>query len=110
MSGDVSCPTALPVPHTYLRGNIVRSPTESACLCISKHVLLAHPKVSNFDVPLIVQEDIVQLQVSVEEEKKTISSKCEAHKLFQQVVLITLVLCLCVVPTCWKYKGRLRDK
>lgn len=61
----------LPVPHTYLRGNIVRSPTESACLCISKHVLLAHPKVSNFDVPLIVQEDVVQLQVSVEEEKKT---------------------------------------
>lgn len=61
----------LPVPHTYLRGNIVRSPTESAGLCISKHVLLAHPKVSNLDVPLVVQEDIVQLQVSVEEEKKT---------------------------------------
>lgn len=67
-----------PVPHTYLRGNIVRSPTESACLCISKHVLLAHPKVSNLDVPLVVQEDIVQLQVSVEEEKKTPFFKVES--------------------------------
>lgn len=49
----------LPGSSTYLWSYIVRSPTESACLRISKHVLLTHPKVSNFDVPLIVQEDVV---------------------------------------------------
>lgn len=106
----ISCPPALadlPVPHTYLRGNIVRSPTESACLRISKHVLLAHPKVSNFDVALIVQEDVVQLQVSVEEEKET-----SFFKVFQKHTsyFSRLHLLTCSLPLCRAYMLETRRK
>ena len=49
-----------------LRSNVVWGPTERLRGGIV-HVLLAHPEVRDLDVPVLVQHDIVQLQVSVDD-------------------------------------------
>ena len=50
-----------PFRSTYLRGDVVRGPTEGLGGDSIKHVLLAHPKVGNFDMTLCVQHDVIQL-------------------------------------------------
>ncbi len=50
-----------PSSSTHLRGDVVRGPTKGLGGYSIKHVLLAHAKVSNFDMTLHVQHDIIQL-------------------------------------------------
>lgn len=45
----------------HLRGDVVRGPTEGLGGNSVFHVLLTHAKVSDFDVTLCVQHDIIQL-------------------------------------------------
>lgn len=48
---------------SYLRGDVIWGPAEGPGRDAVHHVFLAHPEVSNLDVPLGVQHDIIQLQV-----------------------------------------------
>ena len=48
-----------------LRGHVVRSPTESVRGLVEIDLELAHPKVHQPDVALVVQQEVVQLQVPV---------------------------------------------
>lgn len=43
----------------YLGSDVVGSTTKRRSAILSKHVLLAHPKVSDLYVALIIQHDIV---------------------------------------------------
>ena len=58
-------------PHTHLGGDVVRGPAEGGGPSVLHHVLLAHPKVSDLDVSLGVQQYVVQLQVPEEDERTT---------------------------------------
>lgn len=53
----------------YLRGNVVRCPAEGGGSGVSKHVLLTHAEVCNFDVPVRVQHHVVQLQIPADDDK-----------------------------------------
>lgn len=43
----------------YLWSNVVRGAAEGCSTILSKHIFLAHAKISNFYVPLMVQHHIV---------------------------------------------------
>ena len=47
----------------YLRGHVIRSPTESVRCLVQVDLKLAHPKVHQSDVALVVKQEAVQLQV-----------------------------------------------
>lgn len=47
-----------------LRSDVVWSSTEGPCGVPLHHALPAHAKVGNLDVPLTVQQDVIQLQIS----------------------------------------------
>ena len=51
----------------YFRCNIVRSATECFGLCPVSDTLFAHTKVCYFNVSLLVQHDVIQLQISVDD-------------------------------------------
>ena len=50
-------------PCYYLRSHIVWCPTEGVSSLVQVHLQLAHPEVHDPDVPLIVQEEVVQLEI-----------------------------------------------
>ena len=49
----------------YLRCNVVRCTTESCCSVVPEDVLFTHTKVSNLHMTVTIQQNIVQLQISV---------------------------------------------
>lgn len=50
---------------SYLRGDVIWSPTEGPGRDPVHHVLLAHPKVGDLDVSFRIQHDVIELQVPV---------------------------------------------
>ena len=51
------------VSSVYLRGHVIRSPTKSVRCLVQVNLKLAHPKVHQSDVALVVKQEVVQLQV-----------------------------------------------
>lgn len=56
----------IPKQASYLRGNVIRCPTKGLGDLVSQDFLFAHAKVCNLDVTILIQQDIIQLQVSVD--------------------------------------------
>lgn len=52
----------------YLWGNVVGSSTEGPSRDSIHHMLLAHPKISDFDMSFWIQHDVVQLQIPAREQ------------------------------------------
>lgn len=50
---------------TYLGCDIVRRATESFCCFVILNIFLTHAEISNFYVPILVQQYIIQLQIAV---------------------------------------------
>lgn len=52
----------------YLWGNVVRSAAEGPGCDSIHHMLLAHPKIGDFDMSFWIQHDVVQLQIPAREQ------------------------------------------
>lgn len=54
-----------PDAPTYLGRNVVGSATESFCCLVKLYVFLTHAKISDLDMPILIQQYIVQLQIAI---------------------------------------------
>ena len=50
---------------TYLRSDVIRRATKRLGACISPNSLFAHAKICNLDVSILIQQDIVQFEVTI---------------------------------------------
>ena len=53
------------LPLDYLWSQILRCPTERVCVPIPDHALLAETEIGQFDVPILIQQDIFRFQVPI---------------------------------------------
>ena len=51
----------------HLWGNVVRGPTEGLSCFFSHYSLLAHPKICDLDVAILIQHDVIKLEVPVDD-------------------------------------------
>lgn len=54
---------------TDLRCNVIWGPAEGSCGRTVKYALFAHAKVGQLAVAVLVEEDVVQFEVPVDEDK-----------------------------------------
>lgn len=62
--GSLDSQSCLSNEHTHLRGNVVRRAAEGGRGNPVADPLLAHPEICQFAVALVVQQDVVQFQIS----------------------------------------------
>ena len=73
-----------------LWSNIIRSTTKGSGSGAINNVLFAHPKISNLDVTILIQEDVVQLEIAINDAMSV--KKEETNCNFRRVKPVKIVL------------------
>ena len=60
---DIRRKLLVPIPYKYLRSNVLRGPTDLIHDLTLKIQLLGHPKVTYLQIPLLVHQHVLQLDV-----------------------------------------------